>query len=248
MSPTENDLRAALHDGDGDGVPDVDGLIAHARGRRAQRRTRVLSTAAAVVVVAAAAVGGAVVWNDSGDGGPQSAGTPTYADRAGSAGSSSGADHQAVETCPSTYPGRTIPGNALSSNAAGPMFASPVSAVMVCGYTETGKVGSVSLTGSDATLLAQSIESASTSRLQIMCPDIVSAQRKELAIVASTSDGRQLPMVTTDVSIPNCNQPITNGTAVRWAWKPPTALESTISAVTSAVTAGSGAKSGTPAR
>lgn len=233
MSPSEADLRAALRDGEDDGRPDVDGLLTHVRARRAQRRTRVLSTAAAVVVVAAAAVGGAAVWGGSGDGSgrPQAGSSPSAPPSATQTNTRGQAD---VPRCPATFPGSTAPPTGLSPTAA--MFSAPVQTAVVCGYTEPTAAGSAPsmhvFVGDQATLLAQSIETASTSKLRIMCPDIVSAQKKQLAIVAVTAGGTRLPTVTTDVSIPNCNQPITNGAAVRWAWRPPASVAPLISALT----------------
>ncbi|MDT4951126.1 MAG: hypothetical protein QOJ37_3721, partial [Pseudonocardiales bacterium] len=61
MSPTEFDLRAALRDGEGDGV-DVDRVVAGGRARRTHRRSQLLSTAAVVAFVAAAGTGGALIW------------------------------------------------------------------------------------------------------------------------------------------------------------------------------------------
>jgi hypothetical protein len=56
MSPSEIDLRAALHDGEGEGL-DVNGVIARGQARRAHRRTVVLSAAAVVIVVGAVSGG-----------------------------------------------------------------------------------------------------------------------------------------------------------------------------------------------
>ncbi len=228
MSPNENDLRAALRDGEGDDRPDVDRVLADARSRRGQRRTRVLGVATAVVLVAAAAVGTAV-WRGSNDNGQQSAGP---AGTVRSAADSSVAAIGAV--CPSTYPTRAVP--AVGAGGSGSMFSAPIATALVCSYDESGSTAARSgshftVSGADAATLATSIEQASTSRLMIMCPDIVAADKKLIAIVGVTAGGTILPTVTTDVSVPNCNEPITNGTAVRYAWKPPAALSAKINAL-----------------
>lgn len=248
MSPSESDLRAALRDGERDDVPDVDGLVAHVRGRRAQRRVRVLSAAAAVVVVAGAAVGGAVLWGGSEGGSGQQAGRTGTAPTAvptstgASFGVSTATSPQGRTQCPSTAPATVAP---VGTAATGPMFAAPVTGVLVCSYSQTGVASpgagssgasaSVTLSGADASALVTSIEQASTSRLRILCPDIATAEKKELAIVGLTADGRALPTVVTDVSVPNCNRPITNGTAVRWNWKPPASVAALIASVSTHV-------------
>lgn len=61
MSPSEFDLRAALHDGEGGDDLNVDQLIQHARARVTQRRVRLLSGAAIVAVVAGVATGGTLL-------------------------------------------------------------------------------------------------------------------------------------------------------------------------------------------
>ncbi|MDT4942501.1 MAG: hypothetical protein QOJ34_2590, partial [Pseudonocardiales bacterium] len=54
--PSEFDLRAALAEGEGD-APNPNLLISAGRARRAQRRSRVLSTVAVVALVTTGAVG-----------------------------------------------------------------------------------------------------------------------------------------------------------------------------------------------
>ena len=254
MSPSEKDLRAALRDGEGDHAPDVDDVIAHARAHRSQRRARVLSVAAAVVVVAAAGVGGAALWGGSDGDGRQGAGTPLASTSAspGSSATRNATPGTTAPTCPAGYPARSFPSGGLTSGAGGPMFASPIDSVVVCSYSATGTSStgpaSVTLTGSDASALADSIESASKAQLHVVCPDIVTAQKTRLAIIARTAGGTVLPTVTTDVSVPNCNQPITNGTAVRYAWKPPAAVAARITNLTRVQPAGGGAIKGSPVR
>ena len=233
MSPSEADLRAALRDGEDDGRPDVDGVITRARAHRRQRRTRVLSSAAAVVVVAAAAVGGAVVWGGSngGSAGPQAGSSPSAPPSATRTNTRGQVD---APHCPATFPRPSAPPTGSSPTAA--MFSAPVRTAVVCGYTEPTAPGSAPsmyvFVGDQATSLVDSIETASKQRLHVMCPDIVAAQKRQLAIIGVTAGGTALPTVTTDVSIPNCNQPITNGTAVRYAWKPPASVAAQISALT----------------
>lgn len=160
MSPSEFDLRAALRDGEDDARLDVDGVVAGARGRLAQRRMRVLSAAAAVVVVGGAGVAAATVWGRGNDGrqqaGPATAATATgsavtpttttpttttpatAAPDAGAAQASSRAAAGSVPAavCPTTYPQVLLPGGGSPGQfgSDGAMFAKPVASLFVCGY------------------------------------------------------------------------------------------------------------------
>jgi hypothetical protein len=162
MSPTEFDLRAALHDGEGDGV-DADRLIAVGQTRRAQRRVRVLSTAAVVVVVAGAGAGGAflVANNDSNsansggraaqyDAGAQSSAKGAVAGAGGAeapaaslpSGSASRQTDQAAKSaaaavpCPNSLPRYLLPGGGSPGQfgSDGPLFSKAVTSVVVCSY------------------------------------------------------------------------------------------------------------------
>lgn len=90
MSPSENDLRAALRDGEGEPL-DVDHVLARGRAARTRRRARALNTAAAVAVVAGLATGGTLLANSE-TSGSNSGASPGGAKAAGGAsfGSASG--------------------------------------------------------------------------------------------------------------------------------------------------------------
>lgn len=167
MSPTEFDLRAALHDGEGD-EPNVDQLILHGRARVAQRRVRVLSTAAAVAVVAGLGTGIAVLANGNGNAGNSTsnaeAGVGTAATRPGTAfgaASSAGAPQAAAPAasaaisdrglaaslavrCPASLPRYAVPGGGGTGQFGGdgPLFSKAVHAVVVCGYGTTNDTAS----------------------------------------------------------------------------------------------------------
>jgi hypothetical protein len=134
MSPSEFDLRAALRDGEGDGV-NVERVIAGAQATRARHRTWLLSAAAAVVV-AGVGTGSAVVWGGGSGGGPRAEGAnsrangpahgalpangPAHGSAAGPAKSptaetarpvpNSAASTGTAVACPSTYPHYLVPG------------------------------------------------------------------------------------------------------------------------------------------
>ncbi|WP_375499504.1 hypothetical protein [uncultured Jatrophihabitans sp.] len=237
MSPSESDLRAALRDGEGDYRPDVDALVAHIRAGRGQRRTRVLGIAAAVIVVVAAAVGGAVIWGGS-EGNQQSAdpsasashfhSRPLSVTPSSPATSSPGA---VSVTCPSSAPRPIDPPVRVPTTAPKmAMFTAPVHTLVVCSYTDAAAPRQVTLTGSAATALTDSIEGASPARQPILCPDIATGETTLLALIPVTGDGTVLPTVTTDISVPDCNEPISNGTAARYNWRPPATLKAQLAA------------------
>ncbi len=170
MSPSEFDLRAALHDGEGQPV-DVDAVLTRGRAQRVRRRNRLLMSAAAGVLVVG--VGTAVALVRGSDG------TRTGSD---SAARDSRAPTQRAEVssqapglaAPTAYPGAGGPApsamkstGATSSSTAtatvapelacpaaapdlaapaggtaagGPLFAAPVSTLVVCAYPGSGSV------------------------------------------------------------------------------------------------------------
>ena len=239
MSPTEFDLRAALRDGEGDdggGAPlDVDAIVDAARAHRNQRRTRILSAAAAVVVVAAAGVGGALlIHRDSGGSGGQ-AGASSLPHTAPSANSRSGnlPSHAAGPSsslhlgCPTAFPQQMMPGGGSPGQfgSDGPMFAQPVASVRVCAYGSGAapvvQPAQLDLTGTQATALADSLENASRARSYKSCPVARNPGENRLAIYATTPGNTQLPVVTATLTRPVCDVVATNGTAVRYDWRPP---------------------------
>jgi hypothetical protein len=64
MSPSESQLRAALHHGEGEPV-DAGAVIARARAARHDRRVRMASVAAAVAIVGAVGTGGGLLLSGS---------------------------------------------------------------------------------------------------------------------------------------------------------------------------------------
>ena len=253
MSPSEFDLRAALRDGEGDGV-NVERVIAGAQATRARHRTWLLSAAAAVVV-AGVGTGSAVVWG-GGSGGQQSdsAGSRAGASRYG--GSANGPAHgpaagpaksptaevprpatnpaattAAAAACPSTYPHYLVPGGGSPGQfgSDGPLFSKPVDTVVVCGYgtpTEAANLkpparpGRLVFTGDNATRLAASLENASKTVAMRSCP--LSATQSALAIIGVAANGSEVGTVTATAT--TCPNQLTNGTAVRYNWHPPSDL------------------------
>ena len=165
MSPSEFDLRAALHDGEG-GELNVDQVIQHARARVTQRRVRLLSGAAIVALVAGVATGGALLAG-AGNGSHQNSANEQGAETsARSAAGGQGAKHRTpveaggaaalstavpgpanapvlqgtagATSCPRRPP-PALPGGRSPEQlgTAGPLFSKPVASVVVCGYGST---------------------------------------------------------------------------------------------------------------
>lgn len=239
MSPTEFDLRAALHEGEGDG-PDADLVVAGARAYRARRRARILSTAATVVCVAA--VGGVIagVVGTSGHGESGGAGlaapnaAPTAAaphSAAGSAGGVPGRLNQpyngsttlALPGCPTTQPDTTPP---AGSSSAGELLPEPVRSFVVCSYGSASATPDhpVFVTGNDAVVLADSLRATAPHPLGVACPHITGTPSYRLAIIGVTGPGTTLPPIATTLSLPACDVVVTNGTVAGYGWQPPQSL------------------------
>lgn len=162
MSPSESDLRAALHDGEGDGTTiDVERIVAGGVAARARRRSLLATVAGAVVFVGAAGTIGAVVLDNNDPSGSNvgngnlgvnsAAAASRGADRAGStvpapsASSASRSNEVAPPAggttstptdCPASFPLRLLPGGGSSGQfgAGGRLFPSPAVTMIVCSY------------------------------------------------------------------------------------------------------------------
>jgi hypothetical protein len=262
MSPTEFDLRAALRDGEGDGV-DADQVISGGRRHRAQRRARMMSTAAVTVLVAAAGIGATVIWNHSGTNPSTTAGgsngyvtsgnSEAQNDALGRGALSTAAPESSAlagaptakdpEQCPDSLPRYLLPGGGSPGqfDTKGPLFAKPVSSVIVCSYgTPAMALGPnpvsvparLVLDGTQAARLVTSLEQADTTKGTKLCPTPSTTDERELAIIGVTANGKALDSVTANLSQPACDTVVTNGTALRYHWTPPPDLQSRLLALT----------------
>ncbi len=256
MSPTESDLRAALRDGEGDG-PDIDRLLAGGRARQAQSRMHLLAAAAVVLVVAGAGAGGALLWGGSSGGQTHAAGSAnSNGDADGSAalrGQAAGGSvsHDANKAaapqaapavgCPATQPHPMLPGGGSPGQFGtdGAMYSRAVSVVVVCSYgspgqaaDETTEPARLVLTGTHATELATSLERAPTTRSPGACPTYATSTPRVLALIGVAADGQTVGTVTTTLVVPACNVQVTNGTAVRYQWAPPSDLQTLLITLT----------------
>ena len=233
MSPTENDLRAALHDGEGDGIDPTRAMLAGERVR-ARRRTRLMNSVGTAVVVAAVATGGSfLVGHQSTDHGSSSGDRaakqppPSAANAAGGAsapeantGASGRAPALSVIGCPSPVAGQSPP----PSPSSGPLFTARVSSLIVCTFSAEANPTSITLTGADAQLVVNSLEGAPTTRPTVMCPQYRTAGERTVEFVGVTAGGASAGVVTSTLDRPACATVVTNGKTTRYGWHPPIPL------------------------
>ena len=245
MSPSEHQLRAALHHGEGDGV-DAGAVIARARAVRHARRVRVASAAAAVIAVGAVGTGGVLLAGHSGTDTRSIAGSNAKAGASNiqgtaptpytASGSRAGGDQPlAPSPCPATLPQLAAPGGGGTGQFGGSdqIIAQQPASVLVCGYgaqtqTAAGALTlrqSITLTDGLAREFATSLNAASTKPRALQCAHLPA---RALAVYAASAGGA-LPVVTVRL---DCLGTATNGTAVRYGWQPPADLAATIDALT----------------
>ena len=232
--PSEFDLRAALREGEGD-TPNIHRVMMAADARR-QRRVRIASVAAIVAVagglgVTAAAFGGSS--HESGGSALGARGALSNDNGAGAALAPSAAKGAlAGVPCPSAAPDyaaaepHRIRDSAHSSS---PLFAGPVSSVVVCAYgpalhaqgLQRPSPARLELAGTQAKRVARSLENAPTTAPTVSCSRSSIEQYAVIPIDASGKQGR--PIVAQLPSSP-CGALVTNGTAIRYDWRPPPAV------------------------
>ncbi|MFN2519150.1 MAG: hypothetical protein ABR604_08935 [Jatrophihabitantaceae bacterium] len=238
MSPSEFQLRSALRDGEGEHV-DPDTVIARARGmqqERHDRRIRYASMAAAVTVIGGIGVVAGVALRGGGkaNSGSAAGNEDSAVVRNGAAAPAKGAtaaaapgamaDARAVP-CPTTAPHLALPGGGSGQfGAHGPLFSGPVAAVKVCAYPGDGPVTratspSRELAGQDAAALATSLDAAATNPPAGHCAGAPTTDEvSTLVVIAISTTGQAMPPVVVTLSCPGT---VTNGTALRYGWRPP---------------------------
>lgn len=234
MSPNEDQLRAALHDGEGD-APDAGLVIANALRARYERRRTITSIASGVAVVAVVVVGfGLLVHTGSSESGGAAGGVvanrgqvthggnllpaspgPDAPAAASAAGNASIPTEQARKgACPANFPRQLVPGGGGIGQfgSDGPLFAEPVAAARVCEYGGDARVAASYVLGApEAAELASTLEHAS-STVGYACA-MRPADEGDLAVYAISASGTSLRVVTVDLG---CPYQVTNGTAVRY--------------------------------
>ncbi|HEY7009514.1 MAG TPA: hypothetical protein VH395_11275 [Jatrophihabitantaceae bacterium] len=232
MGPNEAQLRAALHEGEGESL-DATALISHAVHVRRERRRRVTSIVGAAAVVAVVGLGtaGIVALGRGGDNGGGSsadaagraAGSSVGADQAGKVpvsnpaprASSKVTDLPACPASPTEY--RLQVDGGVTPGGSGPLFDRPVAAMRVCGYRDGAGPASFTLTGANAQSLASSLNAApKVPSTSVKCPGVTPVTGGIGTIELLAIDARGAALVPVTVTV-NCGpNPATNGTALRF--------------------------------
>jgi len=237
MSPSESQLRAALHEGEGEGL-DAGLLIAHGNRLRRQRRRRINQIAVATVVVGVVGVGFTVL---SGNGSNDEAGSSTSGGSAalqrssapagGSAGgggahaapphrgqtapsAAASGNYSFVGGCPSVPTHIALPTGVTQDEASGPLLPSDASAIRACGYPGGTRSQTLVLQSTRASALAATINSApiTPSRTVRICTKNQLTGTVELLAVDGAGR-RSKPVV---ITIASPNAVATNGMATRY--------------------------------
>ena len=223
MGPNEAQLRAALHEGEGESL-DAAALISHAVQVRRERRRRVTSIVGAVVVVAVVGLGtaGLVALGRGGDHGAASsvAGGAARSSVAGGNGKAP-VSRAAVQPSVATIPVPACPATPMryrlptSQNVKEPLFERPVAAMRVCAYRDGAGPSSAALTGADARTLAETLNSSGVlPGTRVKCPANLDVASGTFELLAVDADGTALDPVVITLG---CGlSPATNGTALRF--------------------------------
>jgi hypothetical protein len=262
MSPSESQLRAALHDGEGAGV-DPDAVISHAIGVRRDRRRRINAIAGGVAVVAVIGVGASVLSSssngrnggssaDSAAGGAASRnGTAAAPRRPVSSATAAGGLGRApavAGTCPTAPDHFALPGGGGSGQfgSTDPLFPASVTSIRVCGYPLLASAGTrtIVLSGAEAQSLASSINASSTKAMKRLCPANTNFVGGTLELYAVDGQGNAVDPVV--VTLECVASQATNGTGVRYLVSLPDNLLSLLRVIPDRVQGPSGPLQGSP--
>ena len=247
MSPSEADLRAALREGEGDGV-DANDIIWSVRHTRARRRSMLLSAAAAVIVVAATAAGVTALVHG--------AGSPNGASGAAAQGNGNGGGTAAAGSSSTSVPARTHPQPALPgggarepgmeiaprcgvlggpaspgrARASGSLVPGPVREFFVCAYSNfpppsPAMPPHVRITGPAARQIAESLRKLTANSMPPDCPEVSSSGNTAINLLPISPTGRQLPDITVKIGLPACATTVTNGPITRYGWRLPPSVK-----------------------
>ena len=220
MSPNEDQLRAALRDGEGD-RPDADLIIASAHAARRSRRRVAWAIAGSVAVVIA--IGGGVgafstmrSGNSSSSSGTRAGGSaPVPTSAAGAARAAAPAASPQIGS-PTVTSGlacpRTPPTIAMPTVSNGRLLADGITAIRICLYqVGTAKfAGTTGLTGTAAEQLARRLEDSPLPTPTTAC----TADLGPTAVILASTAKENTPIVIGNLG--GCGE-ITNGQAARLA-------------------------------
>jgi len=242
VSPSEEQLRRALREGESAG-PDVDDVVTRAVAFRRARRTKIASTVAVVAVVAGVGTGVGVLGSGGGTDHRNSSldsrpaerygGAPgsnsvgkASSDAADDAGGGAAAPVAAPTPCPAA-----LPRIAFSPATSAALFATPVAELTVCGYLGTGAVVRDASTqqplahtysGKQATTIATAANAAATKSTTVGCGAIAASTVHSLLLLAKDTTGTALPPVL--VGVGACDKSLSNGSSTRYDWQEPSDL------------------------
>ena len=245
MSPSEFDLRAALREGEGDGI-DAGRLIANANRIRRDRRRRINTGLGIAAVVGVLGTFGALIGTSGGGGDSTAGGSAASRQDFGAAAtrpSSNAAAHgrdtslapvpsppgrrshgmtaQAGRACPATPVHIMRPG--AISTADNRLFPAHLAAISACAYPASGTtVGGAFVTGAAAQSLARALDSAPAVPAPSGACGAPFAGRGTVQLQVYDSSGTALAPVTV---VPSCNQAkVTNGTVTKYPRRLPAPL------------------------
>lgn len=192
MSPSESELRASLHAGEGDQL-DVDAVLAQARSTSRDRRRNRLAIGGAVVAVLA--VAGVITGVQLNHDDHQQTGAPGQ----------SQSPAQMLPSCPGSAP--IVPQS--YAQATGPLFPADVTAIKVCLYNAEQLTKSKDVTGPAAASYAKRFNDLPVVAKGQVCPLFVTPYT--IAMLPVTPNG---PAPTVVGKIGGCGQ-TSNGTGAR---------------------------------
>lgn len=238
MSPSESQLRAALHEGEGQGL-DAGLLIVHANRLRRERRRRINQVAGATLVVGVVGAGfGLLTGGGSNDqAGGSSGGSATVRQQAsraagvggGAYGSAkvvpapaSSANYSVAGSCPSVPDHIALPEGVTKDEASGPLLPRDAAAIHACGYPNGTRARTLVLRSAQASALAATLDAApiTPGRAVRSCTNDEPTGTVELLAVDSA--GRRAKPVVITVVCPNAVA--TNGVATRYLTVAPAVL------------------------
>lgn len=236
MSPSEAQLRAALHEGEGQGL-DAGLLIAHASRVRRERRRRINQAAAATLAVGVLGAGFTLLVG--GGYGDQAGGGTSASQRTTAAGSAAGgygpmqksprstahlraavpspqfgAGSAATVSCPSVPDRIGLPAGVTPDEAAGPLVPADATAIRACGYPGGTRARAALVQGRSATALAATVNSAPITSRRVLRTCTKDAPSGTVELFAVDGAGRQAKPVVVTVACPEAVA--TNGLATRY--------------------------------
>jgi len=252
MSWDESELRAALHEGEGEKLSP--GHIVALGEARQQRRHDRIRTAAVAVVVTGLLGGGVGALTQLGGGSESGSSNSASGGKAlshfggdknaaGSAGRAAGgqAPHGSAPQplAPAAGAGGACPAHpvavkwppAEAANTTAPLFAGNITAIRLCGYR--GKwhglqtlSGVSTLRGAKAQELADSVNASPAGVRAISCPPPMHTRTVVLYPVSGTTPGATVRLDAT------CGIDVTDGQAQRLIWNPPAHLRNVLDELT----------------